>query len=80
MLSQRDILRTVKGAFLPFRCSIHMGDYSAKLRFKVFDHNGIIEISRIPLKQAQTEGQLKSTLERIRYRLEDRGYAFRPSA
>ncbi|MDX2028265.1 MAG: hypothetical protein SFW62_06490 [Alphaproteobacteria bacterium] len=79
MLARRDILKKVKGAFLPFRCAVQIGDYTSKLRFQVFDHNGIIEISRIPLRQAQNERQLRSTLERIRYRLEDEGYAFRSS-
>ena len=79
MLTKQEIALKIRGAFLPFRCVVHFWDSRAKLRFKVLSdsHNGIFEISKIPLRQARDEKQLDVLLRQVRRRVQDRGYALK---
>jgi hypothetical protein len=79
MLTKQEIALKIRGAFLPFRCVIQFWDYSPKLRVKVLSdsRNGILEISKIPLRQAQDARQLEVLLRQVRQRVRDRGYALK---
>ncbi len=68
MLSDKDIVKKVRGAVLPFRCAVHLGGYASNLRFKVFNHQRakVIEIPEIPLRRMRDERQLGFVLEKVR--------------
>jgi hypothetical protein len=76
MLTQKQIDRKVRGAFLPFRCAVEFFDSDAKLRVKVFDHSrrGILKITKIPVTQVRDERTLRDILSRLRRAVQKMGY------
>jgi hypothetical protein len=79
MLTQKEVVKKVMGAFLPFRCAVQIGDYGSKLRAKIFNHQRVrfVEISKLPLCHMQDERKLGFALEQVRTRLQNEGYVFR---
>lgn len=80
MLTYKQIDQKIRGAFLPFRCAVEFGNYTGKLRFKVFDHsrNRILEMSSLPAQKVQDEGYLKGLLTQLRHHVQDSGYTLKP--
>ena len=79
MLTLKQIDQRIRAAFLPFRCSVEYGDYTGKLRFRVFDHsrNRILDIARLPEQQVRDESYLNGLLSQLRHRVQESGYTLR---
>ena len=75
MLTRKEINQRIRRAFLPFRCRVHIGDWDRELSFRVFDHRTVVDMPKIPLRQAQDKRKLEVLLSEFRQRIEDKGYA-----
>lgn len=71
MLSNRDVVNKVRGAFLPFRCVPQIYRYDQKLRFRVLKHDGTsYAISGILLQKIREEHMLDKLLQEARLKVE----------
>ncbi len=75
MLTNDEIIASVKSAFLPLSCDAQIWDYDSKLRFRIRDYGThIVRMDEVPLFCAQDEELLQSVLQRVRQRVQSKGY------
>jgi hypothetical protein len=67
MLTNYDIVRKVKGAFLPMRCAVEVRDQLSQLRLMVLDHNGgVFKMPTVVLNNLRDERELERALRKVK--------------
>jgi hypothetical protein len=74
MLTNTDIVRKVKGAFLPMRCEVRLGSDDDTLWFRVLDYDRGVKLMPVTLELTRHEAQLDSALRQVHSRLRQKGY------
>ena len=74
MLTHTDVIRKVKGAFLPLRCAVEVEDGASTntqsiLHLKVMSPEGVFRMPKITLGNLRDESELDFALHRARLRL-----------
>jgi hypothetical protein len=75
MLTNQEIITTVKDAFLPLSCVAEIWDYDLKLKFRISDtNNGVVRMDEVALHLVQDKEILETIVQRVRARIQDKGY------
>jgi hypothetical protein len=75
MLTDEEIIASVKHAFLPLACDAQIWDFDSKLRFKITENGRhVVRTDEVALNCARDRELLASVVRRVREGVQRKGY------